>query len=258
MEHNTHSQIFDFIIVGGGCIGVSTALALQKEIPGAKILLAEGYETRTASKHGSKIVRKAYYDQGYVTLATEADEKFNVDPLYSKFYRRTGWIQVVRGNDYKPFHSGEQLIDVEDLSTMNHLKSSSQIDPTEELWLNEDVGVVYSTLALEEIAIRAETLGVIRLRKDISKLITSDGICHGVECDGISFKANITIVATGAWTPALLKCSGIQLPHPLQDFLKITAIVVAKLYLTKEEYARFKSNRVLSTDQGMSQIIHLI
>ena len=66
---------FDFVIIGGGCFGVSTALALQREWPDAKIILFEGSETKTASKAFWKTIRTPYTDEEYVPLAKEAEEK---------------------------------------------------------------------------------------------------------------------------------------------------------------------------------------
>ncbi|KAH8587264.1 hypothetical protein B0O99DRAFT_747693 [Bisporella sp. PMI_857] len=65
-KFNMQNQ-FDYAIVGGGCIGVSIALALQKEWPNAKIILFEGSETKTASKDTSKIIRNPYIDEEYVS-----------------------------------------------------------------------------------------------------------------------------------------------------------------------------------------------
>ena len=76
-KFNMQNQ-FDYAIVGGGCIGVSIALALQREWPNAKIILFEGSETKTASKDTSKIIRTPYIDEEYVSLAEEAKEKWEM------------------------------------------------------------------------------------------------------------------------------------------------------------------------------------
>ena len=89
---------FNYAVVGGGCFGVSTALASQIEQPNTKIILFEGSE--------------------YVPLAEEPEQKSQTERPYCKFYRRTGWIQTVRGGSYKPFHSKERSIKAEDLSDM--------------------------------------------------------------------------------------------------------------------------------------------
>jgi glycine/D-amino acid oxidase-like deaminating enzyme len=253
-KFNMQNQ-FDYAIVGGGCIGVSIALALQREWPNAKIILFEGSETKTASKDTSKIIRTPYMDEEYVSLAEEAKEKWETKLPYRNFYRKTGWIQVVRGDNYKPFfkYPEERLIKVEDLSDMVRSRHPPQLGAGEELWLMEDIGVADSALVLEAVAMEAADQGVIRQRNDVSKLLITDGVCHGVECvGGISIAARTTIVATGPWTPALLESSRIQLPHDFQDgFLRVTAIGVATLSLDEDEYERFKSMPILVTEQGM-------
>jgi len=104
------------------------------------------------------------------------------------------------------------------------LRHPPRIDCGEKLWLSEDIGVVDSALTLEAVAAEAAARGVIRQPQDVTKLYIGDGICHGVVADGRSIVAKMTIVATGAWTPALLRSSNIQLPVPFQNFLGITAV----------------------------------
>lgn len=244
---------FDYVIVGGGCMAFSAALALQRESPNAKIIIFEGSETATASKGICRIIRTPYVDNEYVLLAEEAKKKWETELPYRNFYRRTGWVQVVRGDNYVPFHSGERSIKAEDLSHMVHSRDPPQLDIEEKLWLNEDIGLADSALALEAVALEAAALGVMRQKKDISKLLIKNGVCHGIECiDGTSIMAETTIVATGPWTPALLESSSVQLSHGFQNgFFSVTAIGVATLSLTEDEYAKFNSMPILVTGQGM-------
>jgi glycine/D-amino acid oxidase-like deaminating enzyme len=136
---------------------------------------------------------------------------------------------------------------------MVRFRDQPQLDTGEELWLNEDIGVADSALALEAVAVEAEAQGVIRQQKDVSRLLIKNGVCYGVECiDGISITAETTIIATGPWTPALLESSKIQLPHDIQDdFLSVTAIGIATLSLSEDEYIKFKSMPILVAEKGM-------
>jgi len=127
-----------------------------------------------------------------------------------------------------------------------------QLDSGEELWLNEDIGVTHSALAVEAVAAEAAVQGVVRQQKDVSKLLVKDGVCYGVECvGGITTTADTTIVATGAWTPALLESSNILLPQG--DFFCVTAIGVATLPLDEDEYEKFKSMPILIAAPGTSK-----
>ena len=47
---------FDYAVVGGGVMGVSAALALNKELLSAKIIIFEGDEMKTASKGICKLL----------------------------------------------------------------------------------------------------------------------------------------------------------------------------------------------------------
>ncbi len=62
----------DYAIVGGGCFGASTALALKGEWPDARVVWFEGSATHTASKDISKIIRTPYSDKDYVAFAEQA------------------------------------------------------------------------------------------------------------------------------------------------------------------------------------------
>jgi glycine/D-amino acid oxidase-like deaminating enzyme len=254
-KFNIQNQ-FNYAVIGGGCFGVSTALALQIEQPNAKIILFEGSETKTASKAFWKTIRIPYMDEEYVPLAEESEQKWQTEHPYRKFYRRTGWIQVVCGGSYKPFHSKERSIKAEDLSDMVRSRDPPQLDSGEELWLNEEIGVAHSALTVEAVAAEAAVQGVVRQQQDVSKLLIKDGVCYGVECvGGITITAETTIIAAGAWTPALLESSNIQLPQG--DFFCVTAIGVATLPLDEDEYEKFKSMPILIAQPGTLKSFNL-
>lgn len=142
-------------------MGVSAALALRRGSPSAKIIIFEGDEMKTASKGICKIIRTPYIDKNYILLAEEAKKRWESELPYCNFYRRTGWIQEVRGDNYVPFHTGERLIKVEDLSRMVRSRIPPQLDTGTELWLNKDIGVADAARALEVTAVEAATHGVI-------------------------------------------------------------------------------------------------
>ena len=148
---------FDYAIISGGCIGVLIALVLQREQLNTKIILFEGSKTKTASKDTSKIIRTPYIDEEYVSLAKEAKEKQETKLPYYNFYRKTRWIQVVRGDNYKPFfkYPEERSIKVEDLIDIVRSRDLPQLGAREELQLMEDIRVADSALVLEVVAMEA-------------------------------------------------------------------------------------------------------
>jgi glycine/D-amino acid oxidase-like deaminating enzyme len=76
---------FDYVIVNSGCMALSTALALQRESPDAKIIIFEGSETTTASKGICRIIRTPYKDHEYVILADEAKKNGRPSSLTAAF-----------------------------------------------------------------------------------------------------------------------------------------------------------------------------
>jgi Leu/Phe-tRNA-protein transferase len=62
---------------------------------------------------------------------------------------------VVYRGSYKPFYLRERLIKAEDLLDMVYSCDSPQLNSREELWLNEDIRVAYSALAVKVVAAEA-------------------------------------------------------------------------------------------------------
>lgn len=92
MLPNAQSQRFDYAIIGAGCFGVSTALALCKRNPESRIIVFDSHsKVKVASKDETKIVRTPYADDEYVLLAKAAKHEWGLFP-YSAFYHPTSWI----------------------------------------------------------------------------------------------------------------------------------------------------------------------
>lgn len=53
-------DLYDYCVVGGGCLRVSTALAFIDHFPRAKICLVEGKHQNTASRDLNKVIRNVY------------------------------------------------------------------------------------------------------------------------------------------------------------------------------------------------------
>ena len=251
MSKNVAAQTrFDYAIVGGGSMGVSVALALQKHSRQAKVILIKGKARSAASKGMCRIIRTPYMDNEYVRLAESAKEKWENELPYCNHYRRTGWVQEVNGNEYVPFHSEERQITVEELVNMVGSHGFPQVDPQKELWFNNDIGVADAALAVEAVSVEAAACGVIIEEGDVSRLLVMDDVCYGVEhTNGTEIRADATIVAAESWTPALLKSSKIAFKD---DFFTSTATIVATVSLTKAESERFNNMPILTADQGKS------
>jgi sarcosine oxidase/L-pipecolate oxidase len=253
-----NSGRFDYAIVGGGCIGASTALALQREWPDARIVWFEGTDTHTASKDVNKIIRTPYPDKDYIALAEKAMEMWETKAPYRNFYHRTSWIHAIKEGSHRSTMKGpnDKVVSTEKMLQMVGSRDKPRLDHNEELWLNEDIGYVDSALALEAVAEHASNLGVVREKKDVTRLIVNDGICQGVEVAGVdSVAAENTVVAAGPWTPRLLEYSKVEFPH---DFFTVAAVGVATIALDEAEFDELKSMPVLVTESGVSHSVNLI
>jgi len=239
---------YDAIVVGGGCMGISTVLELQQRSPHARYLLFEGSHETTSSKGLRKIIRACYHDPQYATLATRAQLMWETKYPYCNFYTRTGWVQEVDGAKYKPFHKEEKAIGLDVLSDRMQTLESPRFDREKELWFDESIGAADASLALENVAREAEKWGVERRKEDIAMLVIEDEICKGVQClDGSQIFASTVVLAAGAWTPEILRRSNVALPP---DSFYVTATATATLMLSDDEFKRFKSMPIIVTDQG--------
>jgi glycine/D-amino acid oxidase-like deaminating enzyme len=223
-----------YAVVGGGALGASTALALQQQFPNARVILFQGTHLHTASTDINKIIRAAY-------------------PV-PEYQCRDG------GNN----HNTHQEQDDKRISQDEYLlRTGSQekpiLDNEEELWVNEDIGLFASATALGAVINMAKKMGVTVRKQNVSELIIdkTDGTCRGVVVEGEDIVADETIVAAGAWTPSLLEKSNVQLfpdENRRRDFFQVTAVAVATLPLTAEEFARFQRTPIVVTNKGMVQL----
>ena len=246
---------FDYAIVGGGCFGASTALALKREWPDARIIWFEGSATRTASKDINKIIRTPYPDKDYVAFAEQAMRMWEEAVPYRNFFHRTSWVQVIGENSDRRIMKGpkDRLISTNQLVHMVGSHENPKLATGEELWLNENIGYVDSASAVEAVAKEASKLGVTRETKDITRLIVNDGLCIGVEADYCRVIAGTTIVAAGPWTPGLLQKSRVEVPT---EFFTVAGVGVATMPLHEAEFRELESMPILVTESGIFYFIY--
>ncbi|KAF2174624.1 FAD dependent oxidoreductase [Zopfia rhizophila CBS 207.26] len=251
-----NEQRLHYAVVGGGIFGASTALALKREFPDARISLFKGTHASTASRDINKVIRMAYPDEDYVKFAGQAMKRWETESPYCEFYYRTSWVQV-RGEDgNENIYTGpkDKKISTDELLRITGSREEPILGAGEELWLNEDIGYVDSDLALEAVIGEASRLGVTLEEKSVTRLVVDErGTCQGVEVGGHAVTAEETIVAAGAWTPGLLKKSNIRLfedENKERNFFNVTAVGVATLALGDEEFEQLKSMPILVTNTG--------
>ena len=244
----------DYVVVGGGCFGTSTALALIREWPDARVIWFEGSATHTASKDINKIVRTVYPDEDYVAFAEQAMRMWKEKDPYCDYYHPTSWVQVISKDSHRSTMktSKDRMISTQQLGRMTGSHDEPRLNTGETLWLNENVGYVDSALALEAVAREAAKLGVERRKEDVTRLIIDEGACIGVEADQWRVVAQKTIVSAGPWTPGLLMNSNVEFPS---DFFTVAGVAVATMPLDEAEFSKFKSMPILVTDDGMAYVI---
>jgi glycine/D-amino acid oxidase-like deaminating enzyme len=113
-------------------------------------------------------------------------EMWETEAPYCNFYHRTSWIQVIKEGSHRSTMKGpkDKAVSIEEMLEMVGSHDKPRLDPGEGLWLNEDIGYVDSALAVEAVAKEASSLGVVREKKDVTRLIVNDGICQGAEVGG--------------------------------------------------------------------------
>ena len=251
------NRYFDYVVVGGGCLGASTALALRREWPDAKIIWFEGSATHIASKDINKIIRTPYPDKDYITFAEQAMRIWEEVIPYRNFFHRTLWVQVINENKDRNLFKGprDRLISTQELVHMIGSHESPRLGIDKKLWLNEDLGYVDSALAVEAVADEASKLGIISEKKNVIRLSVSEGVCFGVEADDCRVVAGTTIIAAGPWTPGLLQCSKIEI---LDDFFTIAGVGVATIPLDEIEFREIESMPILVTESGNFYFLYAI
>lgn len=86
----------DFVIVGAGVFGISTALHLARRHPSKEILLVDRKRPNpgAASSDYNKIIRADYPDLIYTSLALEAVEAWKNDPVFKPYFHQDGLLLV--------------------------------------------------------------------------------------------------------------------------------------------------------------------
>ncbi|KAL3466636.1 FAD dependent oxidoreductase [Aspergillus heterothallicus] len=220
----------DILIVGGGVFGLSTALSLSQRHPNSQVTLLEA-SPRIPNPHGSsvdssRIIRADYSHPTYAKLATEATD----------LWRRTEWGQDGRytqnglllvypdgdstARDYttKSYHNVKELgEDAQFLSTKaDVLRAAPAYGETLNVaggyvnwssgWADAEAGVRFAKQRLDEQGkVRFVTGQVTRLLFSSKDNQTVTGV---MLADNTTINADLVILATGAWTAALVDLRG--------------------------------------------------
>ncbi|KAL2854369.1 FAD dependent oxidoreductase [Aspergillus pseudoustus] len=220
----------NILIVGGGVFGLSTALSLSKRHPNSQVTLLEASPT-IPNPHGSsvdtsRIIRADYSHPTYAKLATEATDLWRrTEWGHDGRYTQNGLLLVYpdgdsTAKDYttKSYHNVKELgEDAQFLPTKaDVLRAAPAYGETLNVaggyvnwssgWADAEAGVRFAKRRIdEEGKVRFVTGQVTRLlfsEKD-NKTVTGVTLT-----DNTTINADLVILATGAWTAALVDLRG--------------------------------------------------
>ncbi len=209
----------DFLVIGGGIIGLLTARELSAA--GASVALIDKGETGSESswagggiisplypwRYGPAVTRLATWSQQqYPALCDELRELSGVDPEYSY----SGLLILDAGENGLAQEwarvNGKRLESV-DAQRIRQLEPGVGHAPEQGLWLPE-VGQVRNprlVRALRQVVGRSVQ---IHERSEVLELLVQDGRAAGVRTPGGRLNARQIIVCAGAWTADLLEQLG--------------------------------------------------
>ncbi|PSN59843.1 FAD dependent oxidoreductase [Corynespora cassiicola Philippines] len=267
---STHSEI---LIIGAGIFGTSTAYHLSKTFsspPSITVLDRSPYPPHhAASTDINKIVRSDYTTRFYMDLAYEAQEAWKTnktlqDEHGTRFFHESGWVALTNeGNDFAERirknlrdrgSDGTSDISVPDMkSKWGNLLADTEFENDPKIvsaYWNPEAGWADAGDAVAAMLKEALARGVKYEVGDVKELVPGENGIQSVETHGgHTYTANKILLATGAWTSALMS--------PLEDRLDIAetdrverqltaaGVCVAHYKLSDEEYSRLSSIPVI-------------
>jgi len=214
----------DVVVVGGGCMGASTAFHLVQRGAGRVVLV----ERRTAGSgptaRSSGIVRLHYSYEPLVQLAARSRE------MFSNFEQITGATADFRRVGFLLLASHDHLPALEaNVALQQSLGLKTSILSPEDVWLLDrrlelaDVGGAafepdsgyadgYATVAGFIGAGRRLGLQVWENAPALRIVVESGGRVRGVETSRGLIETPAVVVAAGPWTPSLLEPLGLRIP----------------------------------------------
>jgi len=214
----------DFLIIGGGLIGLLTARALNAS--GAKVVLVErGQLGQESSWAGGGILSPLYpwkYPAAVNELATWSQTRYR--QLIEELEQATGidaeWTQsgllILDGDQreealaWAPTCAAD--IKAIDASAIQRLEPALPANHSSALWMSQ-VAQIRNPLLIKALREDLRLRGVrVAENTEVTHLLSKKGRIRGVQTEYSEVVANQVIIACGAWSAALLKELGQELP----------------------------------------------
>ncbi|KAK2797394.1 hypothetical protein FQN50_009195 [Emmonsiellopsis sp. PD_5] len=257
-----------YLIVGAGCFGASTALALKKSKLNANITLVDrtAFPCPSAAGHDlNKIIRAEYEDSMYMRLALEAQKQWLTDPVLKPYFHQTGIIfagieapgQAVVDGYEKLLGKGNSpavLLDPEDAKARfdGIFRDGDWAGVTKCTW-NPLAGWGDAANALRSVIQAAVDIGVKYVQATATKVVfDSLGRSSGITTlEGSEISADRILLCTGAYTPWLLAESAPDRPEiQVGDRMVAAASIMGAFKVPEDQGNKFSSCPIIVHPMG--------
>jgi sarcosine oxidase, subunit beta len=216
------AETADVVVIGGGVIGTSIALALASAGVKRVVLLEKNALASGASGRSSALIRMHYTNAEDARLAWASypvfrdwSERMGGPPVF----RRTGFVAVVGSEDAIALQKNVEMLRGIGIDTVT--VSPQELKTLEPSMNVEDIGAAayepasgYASPAdvVEGFRRQAVARGVqIRQWTTVTRIVKRESAVTGVETPAGRIDAASVVVAAGAWAPQLCKEIGLAL-----------------------------------------------
>ncbi|KAJ9633021.1 hypothetical protein, variant [Exophiala oligosperma] len=268
------------LIIGAGVFGLSTALAITRRSPSTKVTVVDRLTPPVpdgTSVDTTRCIRSDYTDPIYARLAKTAQIKLQEDPEISRYMFQQGMTFVCDGEPSrftdiyrvtltraKSLCRPEDIVEMpcrEDVYQRIHGKTSQPVAETKlggrprwnKAYCNLEAAFIDAKESIRVYYERCQNEPAITFEcgTPVDHINISGGRSQGVTLeDGTVLKADLVIVAAGAWSNRLVDLGSRQTPVGHE---------VAWIKVTPEEEARWKNMSIttnLSTGLNMFPPYH--
>ncbi|KAH0604341.1 uncharacterized protein H6S33_006718 [Morchella sextelata] len=237
------------IIIGSGVFGLSTAheLSQRATFSSTHITLLDAHPFPTphgSSIDSSRIIRSDYSDPLYAALAAEAQAHWRADLGAGGVYTESGLVLVGDDSDYvaKSMRNVVALFGAGKIRPLTDTAAIREACGTggstgESGYVNRVSGWADAEAGMRYLRAQVERSGRVEFVVGEVVGLLGGGVVEGVVLkDGRVLKAELTVLAAGAWSPGLVDLGGRAVP---------TGQVVGYVDLTEEEQRRYENMPVI-------------
>jgi sarcosine oxidase subunit beta len=213
----------EVVVVGGGCMGASTAFHLaRREVD--VVLIEKGHVASGATGHSGALVRQHYEARIGIRLARDSlafFQRFAKETGFSCDFRNTGFLSGSRERDLPAFDALLELlrsegVHAERLSPSDAKAMEPQLEVSDYAALvhDPDAGYADPIATANGFAAAAAADGAkVFDDRAVTSIATKSGHVTGVKIRGHgTIRSERVVVAAGNWTPGLVAAIGPRLP----------------------------------------------